>query len=250
MLKDERFNKIIDLVNRRGSVKTIEIAEELNVSLATIRRDLNELDENKKIKKIFGGAKSIKAPHFITIEESILEKNKMHMPEKNELGKFAARLINDDDFIYMDAGSSVEAIVPYIEAKNLTFVTNSLGIARELSSLKYKVFILPGELKLTTDSITGSAASEYIKRFNFKLGFFGTNGIDYDFGFTTPDINEAIVKTEALSRCEDAYVVADQSKFGKLSQITFSDDRSLKIITNDKEGKDIRVFITNLKEGK
>lgn len=234
MLKEERLSKIVDLVNEYKTIKTTEIAEILEISLATVRRDLNELSQSNSIKKIFGGAKSLSKKSYVTSEEDMIQKNKHNMLEKNEIGKYAARLIEDDDFVYMDAGTSVEAIVPYITAKGASFVTNSIGIARELATLKYKVFILPGEVKLTTDSITGIAASEYLKKFNFKLGFFGTNGID-ELGFTTPDINEAIVKREALKRCLRAYVVSDHSKFGKVSQVTFWEDLSLEIITDKKE---------------
>ena len=238
MLKEERHSRILKILKDRNTVKTTEIAEELDISLATARRDLNELDQSKSIKKIFGGAKKVSTASFVTSEESMIEKNQLNMYEKNEIGRFAARLIKDRDFVYMDAGTSVEAVVPFITAEDATFVTNSVGIARELSALKYKVFVLPGEIKLTTDSITGVAASEYVRRFNFSLGFFGTNGVHKDHGFTTPDINESIVKSSALDRCHKAYILADKSKFNKVSQVTFSDDGDLEIITNEEvEGK-------------
>lgn len=250
MLKEERHLKIVELVNSQTTVSTNEIADKLDISLATARRDINELDESKSIKKVFGGAKSIRDASFVTSEESMIEKNRLNMFEKNEIGKFAATLIKDQDFVYMDAGTSVEAVVPFIVAKDATFVTNSVGIARELSALKYKVFVLPGEIKLSTDSITGVAASEYVRRFNFSLGFFGTNGIHKDFGFTTPDINESIVKSAALDKCYKAYVLADKSKFNKVSQVTFSDKEDLEIITNEEVDGQMKIVIKKLKEGR
>lgn len=249
MLKDDRLSKIVELVNKNKTLRTDEIADKLNISLATVRRDLNELDENKRIKKIFGGAKAVSQVNFVTTEEAMTEKQNINMREKLAIGERAASLIEENDLVYMDAGSSVEAMVSYIKNKEVTFVTNSIGIARELSSLKYKVYILPGQIKLSTDSIVGIAASEYLRRYNFTIGFFGTNGLHKDFGFTTPDINEALVKSAAIERCKRAYILADSSKFEKISQVTFSNELDLPIITEDID-KDKRIVskIINLKE--
>lgn len=231
MLKEERQTKLVDLVNAENTIKTDLIAEKLGISLATVRRDINELDEEKKIKKIFGGAKAIQNVDYITTEERMDDKINVNIKEKLAIGSFAANLIKDNDFVYMDAGSSVEAMITFIKARGVTFVTNSIWIARELSALKYKVIILPGQIKLSTDSIIGVAASQYLENFNFTLGFFGTNGIHKDFGFTTPDINEAMIKKEAMSRCKKLYILADSSKFDKVSQVTFCKDLWNEIIS-------------------
>lgn len=235
MLKEERHSKIIELVNKRNTLKTEEIADLLKVSLATVRRDINELDKSKKIKKVFGGAKSIKNINFVTTEDRMDDKINVNIKEKMAIGKFAAGLIQDNDFIYMDAGSSVEAMITYIQAKNVVFVTNSIWIARELSALKYKVYILPGEIKLSTDSIIGVYAVDYLSKFNFTLGFFGANGIDKDFGITTPDINEAMIKEQAMKRCKKTFVLADMSKFDKVSQVVFCKNEDTQIITNESD---------------
>lgn len=235
MLKEERHSKIIELVNKQNTLKTEEISDYLNVSLATVRRDLNELDKSKKIKKVFGGAKSIKNINFVTTEDRMDDKINVNIKEKMAIGKFAAGLIQDNDFIYMDAGSSVEAMITYIQAKNVVFVTNSIWIARELSALKYKVYILPGEIKLSTDSIIGVYAVDYLSKFNFTLGFFGANGIDKDFGITTPDINEAMIKEQAMKRCKKTFVLADMSKFDKVSQVVFCKNEDTQIITNESD---------------
>lgn len=246
MLKEERFTKIIELLEEKNTLKTEEISKYLNVSQATVRRDLNELDEMKKIKKIFGGAKTIANIDYITSEDRMDDKLRKNIKEKMSIGKYAAGLIKDNDFIYMDAGSSVEAMITYIDAKNVTFVTNSIWIARELSSLKYKVFILPGEIKLSTDSIIGVSTIEYLTKFNFSLGFFGTNGIHSDFGFTTPDINEAMIKSQAMKRCKKSYILADSSKFDKVSQVVFCKDLSTEIITEDIEDENYKAKIIKL----
>lgn len=241
MLKEERLSKIINLVNEKGSVTTTEVSDTLDISLATARRDFNELDSLNKIVKVFGGASSIKNAQYITKEDNMELKSTINIKEKNLIGKYAASLIENNDFVYLDAGTSVESIVPYIQAKNTNYMTNSISTAKKLSSMSKKVFIIPGEFKSTTDALVGSTTCDYLENYNFSIGFFGTNGIHENIGFTTPDINEAMVKTKAISRCKKAYILADKSKFGKISQITFSNDPNLEIITNvtDKNKKEI-----------
>lgn len=241
MLKQERFAKIVESLGENNTLKTEEIAKILDVSMATARRDINELAESKKIKKIFGGAQALRDVNYVTTEERMDEKLKINIAEKLAIGKFAANLIKDNDLVYMDAGSSVESMITFIKGNNIrevTFVTNSIYIAREISALKYKVFILPGEIKLSTDSIVGVSAMQYLSRFNFTIGFFGVNGIHKDFGFTTPDINEAMVKEEAMKKCKKAYILADSSKFDKVSQVSFGKSVDCEIITEvpDSEG--------------
>lgn len=249
MLKEERLAKIIDSLNENNTLKTDEIADILGVSMATARRDINELAESKKIKKIFGGAQAVRDINYVTTEERMDDKLKINIQEKLAIGKFAANLIKDNDLVYMDAGSSVEAMITFIKGNNIndvTFVTNSIYIAREISALKYKVFILPGEIKLSTDSIIGVSAIQYLSRFNFTIGFFGVNGIHKDFGFTTPDINEAMVKEEAMKRCKKAYILADSSKFDKVSQVSFGKKVDCEIITEISEGERFRAKIVRL----
>lgn len=249
MLKEERFSKIIELVNEKGSVKTTEFSEALDTSLATVRRDLNELHELNKIVKVFGGASSIKNAQFISTEDDLDYKFTINTKEKDLIGKFAASLISENDFVYLDAGTSVEALIDYISAENTYYVTNSLTIGKKLSLIGKKVFIVPGEFKKGTGALIGASTCEYLDNFNFSIGFFGTNGIHEQVGFTTPDINEAMVKSKAISRCNKVYFLADSSKFGKVSKVTFSNNPNLEIITNVKnDGKD-EIVIRKLKEG-
>lgn len=249
MLKEERFSKIIELVNEKGSVKTTEVSEALDTSLATVRRDLNELNALNKIVKVFGGASSIKNAQFISTEDDLDYKFIINTKEKDLIGKFAASLISENDFVYLDAGTSVEALIDYISAENTYYVTNSLTIGKKLSLIGKKVFIVPGEFKKGTGALIGASTCEYLDNFNFSIGFFGTNGIHEQVGFTTPDINEAMVKSKAISRCNKVYFLADSSKFGKVSKVTFSNNPNLEIITNVKnDGKD-EIVIRKLKEG-
>ena len=235
MLKDERLTQIVNLVNRRKTICTEEIVKLLHISPATVRRDLNELNQAGRLKKIYGGAKALNPIDYVTTEDGMGAKIQSHMKEKIAIAECAAQIIQDHDFVYLDAGTSVEAMLGFIQAWDLSFVTNSLTIARELSAMQYRVLTLPGEIKISTDSIVGIAAGDYLQRFNFTVGFFGTNGVHRDFGYTTPDINEALVKEAAIARCRKAYILADQGKFGKVSQVTFCKDAGVSMVCDSQD---------------
>lgn len=236
MLKDERFNRILELLEIKNPIKTHEISEELGISLATVRRDLNEMHDNKQIIKVFGGAKKNNDFKYETFEKNMHEKRNLHINEKELIAKYAASKIKDDELIYIDAGTTCEAMLKYIDKKNITIVTNSVDILYSEYAIDKQIYVVPGKLKKPTNSIIGSMAYEYILKFNFTKGFFGTNGISRTYGFTTPNNNEASIKEIAIKNSNNVYVLADSSKFDTVSKVAFTKDENINIISckNDK----------------
>ena len=108
--------------------------------------------------------------------------------------------------------------------------------ARTLAIAGFKVILIGGELKGITEAVVGNQAILTIDRMNFNKGFFGTNGITEKSGFTTPDINEALVKETAFAHCHFKYILADSSKFGETSAVTFGNIKDATIITDKKNG--------------
>jgi PAS domain-containing protein len=135
----------------------------------------------------------------------------------------------------------------FLTEKGATYVTNGLPHASKLSSHGFKVFILGGALKATTEAVVGSGAIRSLEAYNFTKGFFGTNGISTQSGYSTPDADEGEVKGEAMKRCKNAYVLADRSKFNRVAPITFGSISSATIITGPLEDKKYRDF-TNILE--
>lgn len=233
MLTEERYEKILEILDKKGVVTVKEITEKLNSSDATTRRDFNALDKMGRLKKVHGGATKIIDSRFVIEEEDINTKENINKEEKNAVGKMAASLIEENDFVYIDAGTSTGAMIKYIDAKNVTFVTNGLYHALDLSKRGYKVFILAGETREMTGSVVGSEAVKSIQKYNFTKGFFGTNGIDIKAGYTTYKENEGLIKEAAIKKCKDAYVLTDSSKFNKVAPITFSALDKASIITSN-----------------
>ncbi len=221
MLAEERFSEIIRLVNEKKTVTVQELTEMLNTSESTIRRDLTTLHKKGSVIKVHGGATAVNMGSM-TRDASVSVRQDMNMEEKIIIGRYAATLICEDDFIYIDAGTSTDVMIDYLTEKEAVYVTNAIGHAQKLLKKGMKVFLLGGELKETTEAIVGAQAIESLKKYNFTKGFFGTNGVHLESGFTTPDITEALVKEIALKQCKERYILADSSKFSQISAVAFA----------------------------
>jgi len=231
MLAENRLAKIVDLVNLRGSITVGELVEELDISESTIRRDLTALDEEGRLVKVRGGALAASNGYKTKDDEMALRKEQ-RAREKQIIGEYAAGLVYPEDFVYVDAGSSTEALVYALSNREAVYVTNAVSHAKILSAHGNKVYILGGQFKNATEAIVGEEAVRSVEKYNFTKGFFGTNGITKKNGFTTPELKEATVKKVAMNHCKDCFVLADDSKFGQISAVSFGEFDKAMIITN------------------
>lgn len=237
MLTEERLQAIRTLVDERKSVSTQEVMEELGISESTVRRDFTMLDNQGKILKVRGGAMSVNN-HYSTKDDSVSQRKDRNLEEKKKIAQYAASLIEPDDFVYLDAGTTTELMIDYIDVKDVVFVTNAITHARKLSLLGYTTYILGGEFKASTEAIVGEEAIESLKKYNFTKGFYGANGVSRKHGFSTPDVKEAMLKKVSMRRCKMPYVLCDSSKFSQISCVKFEDFVNAFIITTKLEGNE------------
>lgn len=230
MIVEERFTKILQMVEEKRVVTVQELSETLRISESTIRRDLTALDNNKKLRKVHGGATAVTGS-FAATEFDVHFREDHYRTEKLAIGKFSAGLIKKNDFVYIDAGTTTEAMVDFINEIGAVYVTNGMIIAKKLVQKGCRTIIIGGEIKPITDAVVGSEALNCLRKYNFSKGFFGTNGIDIKAGFSTPDPTEAQVKREAFSRCKVAYVLADPTKFNITAPVSFGALEEGEIIT-------------------
>ena len=234
MLSEERFEVILKLLEEKNTVTVNELVEKLNTSESTIRRDLNHLDKEKKLKKVHGGATSLNIV-YDTKEDEVLVRQSLNVDDKSKIARYAASLIEESDFVYIDAGTTTEMMIDYITETKAIYITNGIVHAKKLLQKKCNVYIIGGEIKLSTEAIVGIEAIDSLKKYNFTKGFFGTNGVDIKSGFTTPDIKEALIKREALNRSKEVYILADKSKFNHISSVTFGEINKGIIVTTQLE---------------
>ena len=234
MLNSERHDVILKIVNEKGAVSVAELTEALGVSESTIRRDLLELSRSGSLKKVHGGA-TLTKKQFVSSEDTVSDKQDKNIEEKRLIAKYAAEQISDSDFVYIDAGTTTLCMIDYLpENLKASFVTNGISHAKMLSKRNFRVVILGGQLKSTTEAVIGFVAAKNLQSYNFTKAFLGTNGITETQGFSTPDSEEAFVKAAAIDRSFASYVLADSSKFGKVSSVSFATVDRACIITDKK----------------
>lgn len=232
MLTQERYHSILSIINEKHAVTVSELSQLLDTSESTIRRDLTALDKLGKLKKVFGGATSIKQTIGF-IEDSTSTKESLMQEEKTEIARYCATLINDTDFVYIDAGTTTSRLIDFIpETSKAVFVTNGISHARKLIMRGLNAYIVGGKVKPSTEAVVGADGIQSLNNLNFSKAFMGTNGIDVDAGFTTPDIDEARMKEAAIKNSYMAFVMADRTKFRRVFPVGFCELGKCCIITD------------------
>ncbi len=220
MLNIERENAILELLKQKETVKIKEIMKELNISEATARRDLSALEKRELVKRVHGGAILIEKNSFLK-DLNVQYRKDICRDEKEKIAKFAASLVKDGSCIYLDAGTTSEKMIKYLKGKNIKIVTNGLNFIDEIEKLKIETYLVGGKIKSKTSCTVGFPAVNFLKNFNFDYVFMGANAFNKD-GYSTPDVEEAMVKGTAVSRGENIFFLCDHTKLEKNSFVTFS----------------------------
>lgn len=222
MLTEERQQKILQQLDQENIVKLHDLIAGLGASESTIRRDLQELENQNLLERIHGGAKKIQQLGF---EADMATKSQENIEAKQAIAKYAASLVHKDEVIYLDAGSTTLEMINYLSSEQkLIVVTNSVKHAAALIDRQIETIILGGTIKLSTNATHGYNSIQLLEQFRFNKVFMGMNGIDLKGGYTTPDPEEAVLKRMAIQQSEEAFILADHSKF---NVITFTRVASL-----------------------
>jgi DeoR family transcriptional regulator, fructose operon transcriptional repressor len=209
----ERQKKIIELLMIKKVLKMTELTEELDISVDTLRRDINILAKQGKVEKIYGGIKLIESKLG---ESSIDERMVNHLEEKESIAQICSEMINDGDCIYIDSGSTTFQIAKYIKQKrNLTVVTNSIPVVVELMNSDVELIIIGGKIRKHERSVV---TFEYLFNFNelnILKAFICTSGITLEKGISDYNLEEALTRKKIIELSKEVYVAADSTKFGK-----------------------------------
>lgn len=232
MLKAERHSKILELVNEKSFMTVDEISTILSVSKMTIRRDVNELDSENKLIRVYGGAQKIDVKDK---EYSTSEKIDKFKEEKEYIGERMNHLISDNDVIYLGAGTTILYSLSKINKKNLFIITNSLLAFNYLNEhTDYRLILTGGEFNSNTEEFIGDVAERAFDNLNIDIAFAATNGI-YNNNITTSNALEGSIQRKAFEHSKEIYVVADSTKFNVSDFYTFYNvDQLTAIITDNK----------------
>lgn len=226
-----RHQQIIEHVLSKKSVRVDELSDLFNVSLATIRRDLSQIEEKGLIQRVHGGAVLIEDSE----EPPILNRKYKQAEVKRRIGSAAADLVNDHETIIISSGTTTEAMVPFLSGKNgLTVITNAINVAGQLARYPHiSVIVLGGWLRHSEFSMHGHITDQALQDFHVDKLFHGTFGLDPEFGLTGMDLQEVQSDRKILSAAQQLIILADHTKFGVIGQIRLSPLEKVDLIITD-----------------
>ncbi|MCM1570054.1 MAG: DeoR/GlpR family DNA-binding transcription regulator [Roseburia sp.] len=234
MLTEQRYERILQLLEEKKSITVTEIKELLNISESTVRRDIAALHRAGKLTRVFGGAIARKNTGSLC-ETAAGQRQEVNPGRKRQIAAYAASLLKQGEFIYLDSGTTTGYMLDYLKEKKITVVTNGVVHAKHLAAMGIQVILTGGELKGSTEAVVGSQAMQMLKNYHFDRGFFGADGVSRKAGFTTSDSDEALIKETAMGQCRQCYVLADSDKFGCVSSITFGGFADAVILTDEEK---------------
>lgn len=214
MKSNERRSKIEEILDINGSVEVSELAQLLNVSMETIRRDLDILCATGEIKKIHGGAiKSNMSSTDYFFKKRITD----NISEKKQLAKAAASFIENGDIIAIDTGTTVLQLVDYIHNKDIFIVTNSFPVITALSQynlnhLKGKIIFLGGEFNENSLASYGELCISMVKTLNITKAFVSCDSFHINKGLSYHNMREALLTKEFINHSQQTYLLMDSSK--------------------------------------
>lgn len=212
---EQRKQRILEVLARNQAVAVAQLAQSLEVSEASIRRDLQQLEQAGLLRRTHGGAVS---NHISTFEPSLAEKEVQLKAEKQAIARVAVDLIEEGDTVMLDAGSTtLQMARQWRRTHNVTVVTDALNIAWELAAAGVEIVVTGGNLRALTLSLVGPIAEGSLAGLHVNKLFLAANGIDLQAGLTTPNLAEAQTKKAMMRSAREIILVADHSKVGRVA---------------------------------
>lgn len=231
MLTEERRSLIENYVNEHELCRVAELCKLTDTSESTIRRDLIQMEKSRILKRVHGGAQSVK--NFSRDVSQNVRFNLNH-DTKIEIAKYAAEhFVHSGDNIFIDAGTTTYEMVPFLaEIPDVKIITN--GVETALCSLNHGIetILIGGKVKDDTHAVIGQTALKQIKGMNFSASFIGANGIEKNGNITTPDPEESAIKAAEIVQAHKAYVLTDSSKIGERNFAVFANAEDVCVIIN------------------
>ena len=204
-----RKRLILQTIDDRGSADVQELADLLQTSAMTVRRDLVQLAASGLLYRTRGGAMKVS---LATDTHRFAHKTAVNAERKDYICRIAAGEIQEGDVIFMDCGSTVFRLCPFIRNKRITVVTNSLPVVAELMASDVSLNLVGGEVDKARQAIHGLIAEEHIARYHAHRAFIGVNGISLQNGLSSNSEREASTSVAMARQAETTYLLCDSSK--------------------------------------
>ena len=211
-MKLERRAQSAELIQKQRTSNNAELMERFGISIETVRRDLDALERQGVLRKVYGGAV---VNVSLNEEPEYARRSQMNADQKNAIAQEAVKLIHPGDTVFLGVGTTVQAMAQYMKPiGQLTVFTNALRTAVALSELPdCNVILLGGQLRSKELTLSGFPAEENLVHFNIDKAFIGIGGITED-GVTDFHIGEAQLHRQLVLRARQSIALADSSKLG------------------------------------
>lgn len=214
MLTNSRLKKILQIIEDEGDVRISDLSQKLEVSEATIRRDLDVLHAEKKVERVHGGAVLKERP---SLEAPVQRRIKQNDREKKAIARTAAEMIETGEAVFLGSGTTTMEIAKLIvDRQDLSVVTNSLLVAQTLATCEgINLIFLGGFLRTGELSFIGHITEQALKEVRVDKIIIGIPAIDVKTGLTNDYLPEVMTDRAILAMDAELVVVADHTKFGK-----------------------------------
>jgi DeoR family transcriptional regulator, fructose operon transcriptional repressor len=234
MYAEERHQAIAELVASRGRVAVTELATHFDVTTETVRRDLSQLEKLKLLRRVHGGAVSMRS--VTMLEAQLPDRDQAQAGEKERIARAAVALLPEGGCtLLIDAGSTTARLAARLPpSEHWTVITHAVPIAALLAPLPHvDLHLLPGRVRFATEAAVGHATIEAIRQFRADLAFIGTNGISVRHGLSTPDAEEAATKRALIESAQRVVTLSDATKVGQERTVRFADLEDIDVLVTD-----------------
>jgi len=228
--EERRKNIMLQLLDRKH-VTVKELAASMDISGATVRRDLKALADEEDLLLVHGGATLPRERDF-----SFRAKQLRAVEEKRIIGELAAGLVLDGDHVFLDSGTTCSEMVPYLKKRHgVTVLANSARLALDLNAPGLSVFLIGGEYRPDRMDTVGPMAMSSLQQVRGYMAFIGADGLSVDFGPSASDAASAHLHRLVIENAREAVLLADSSKFGGASLFRIVDWQGIGKVVTDRQ---------------
>lgn len=226
----ERKKKILAALDNAESLTVFELAEILEASPATIRRDLGDIAEEGLLIRTHGGAMKIENP----VLTGFSEKSGVNNPAKEQIAEKAASYVQDGDIVFLDCGSTVFQMCRFLKKKSIRVITNSLPVLAELFDVpSIQINLIGGELNKARKAIHGDKAVQHINGYHAHKAFIGVDGLSAENGLTAHSEHESTITTAFIRNAGQVMLLCDGTKIGRDSYVKFAELSAVHTLITD-----------------
>jgi DeoR family fructose operon transcriptional repressor len=234
MFAEERHRHIGTLVRTAGRVTVTDLSERFNITQETVRRDLALLEKDGLLRRVHGGA--VAQSSGTTREMSVASRQSRFREEKLRIGRAALEMVPRTGSVIIDAGTTTGALAALLASEprtDLTVITHSVPIAHLITGSSLHLELIGGRVRALTSAGVGSSAVAAFSRLRADVAFIGANGLAAPFGLSTPDTDEAAVKTAIVRSARRVVLLADSSKFEEEALVSFGSLEEIDAVITD-----------------